>query len=352
MADALAYAVDKLDPDVLVDVATLTGAMKVALGQQVGGFFANNDVARRRDPRRRGGRRGAAVALPAGRRLRGEAVLDGRRRRQRPRRSRRDHRGAVPPALRREAALGPPRHRLRRRRPRRQLRVDRRPHGLRRPRAAELAGRPRTPGGHEMKGLTVRWSLADAPAGVEAELATYVADTSHAKFTGMAGLQFKTWRMRAGEWFEGLYVFVVGRGAHRVPADLHRRRRRLGRLAADRQLAGPDRGVRHRRRRRGLGRLHSRVPGTISNHFASKRELFAICTSLIGRWLAQATSDHIDDRGAVGLFPEDAGDRTYRLLSSAWVQLRAYALADPMMDERVQGVAPMIQRSAARCLRG
>ena len=44
MADALAYAVDKLDPDVLVDVATLTGAMKVALGQQVGGYFANNDV--------------------------------------------------------------------------------------------------------------------------------------------------------------------------------------------------------------------------------------------------------------------------------------------------------------------
>jgi leucyl aminopeptidase len=43
MADALAYAVDKLDPDVLVDVATLTGAMKVALGQQVGGLFANND---------------------------------------------------------------------------------------------------------------------------------------------------------------------------------------------------------------------------------------------------------------------------------------------------------------------
>jgi leucyl aminopeptidase len=43
MADALAYAVDQLDPTVLVDVATLTGAMKVALGQQVGGFFANNE---------------------------------------------------------------------------------------------------------------------------------------------------------------------------------------------------------------------------------------------------------------------------------------------------------------------
>lgn len=43
MADALAYAVATLAPDVVVDVATLTGAMKVALGQQVGGFFANRD---------------------------------------------------------------------------------------------------------------------------------------------------------------------------------------------------------------------------------------------------------------------------------------------------------------------
>ncbi len=60
-----------------------------------------------------------------------------------------------------------------------------------------------------MRALTVRWSLADAPAGVEDELASYVASTSHAKFTGMAGLRFKTWRMRAGEWFEGCYVFAT-----------------------------------------------------------------------------------------------------------------------------------------------
>ena len=58
-----------------------------------------------------------------------------------------------------------------------------------------------------MKGLTVRWSLADAPEGVEAELAAYVAESSHARFTGMAGLRFKTWRIRPGEWFEGCYVF-------------------------------------------------------------------------------------------------------------------------------------------------
>jgi leucyl aminopeptidase len=44
MADAMAYAVDKLDPAVIVDVSTLTGAMKVALGQRVGGYFANDEV--------------------------------------------------------------------------------------------------------------------------------------------------------------------------------------------------------------------------------------------------------------------------------------------------------------------
>lgn len=58
-----------------------------------------------------------------------------------------------------------------------------------------------------MHGLTVRWSLGGAPDGVERSLASYVADSSHARFTGKEGLRFKTWRMRAGEWFEGCYVF-------------------------------------------------------------------------------------------------------------------------------------------------
>ncbi len=44
LADAMAYAVDQVRPDVLVDIATLTGAMKVALGQQIGGYFANDDT--------------------------------------------------------------------------------------------------------------------------------------------------------------------------------------------------------------------------------------------------------------------------------------------------------------------
>lgn len=60
-----------------------------------------------------------------------------------------------------------------------------------------------------MLGLTVRWSLADAPAGVEETLASYVAEVSHPRFTGKEGLRFKTWRMRSGEWFEGCYVFAT-----------------------------------------------------------------------------------------------------------------------------------------------
>nr|WP_218891642.1 leucyl aminopeptidase family protein [Actinomycetospora corticicola] len=43
LADALGYAVATLAPDVVVDVATLTGAMKVALGVRTGGLFATTD---------------------------------------------------------------------------------------------------------------------------------------------------------------------------------------------------------------------------------------------------------------------------------------------------------------------
>ena len=44
MADALAYAVAELSPTALVDVATLTGAIKVALGQRTGGYFADDEA--------------------------------------------------------------------------------------------------------------------------------------------------------------------------------------------------------------------------------------------------------------------------------------------------------------------
>jgi leucyl aminopeptidase len=44
LADAMAYAVQNLKPDLLVDVATLTGAMKVSLGLRTGGVFSSSDA--------------------------------------------------------------------------------------------------------------------------------------------------------------------------------------------------------------------------------------------------------------------------------------------------------------------
>jgi hypothetical protein len=62
-----------------------------------------------------------------------------------------------------------------------------------------------------LRGLTVRWSLAEAPAGTESALADYVADTSYERFSAMPELAYKTWRMVPGEWFEGCYVFADDR---------------------------------------------------------------------------------------------------------------------------------------------
>ncbi|MPY98782.1 MAG: peptidase M17 [Actinophytocola sp.] len=43
MADALAYGVERFAPNAVLDVATLTGAMKMALGLRTGGYFATTD---------------------------------------------------------------------------------------------------------------------------------------------------------------------------------------------------------------------------------------------------------------------------------------------------------------------
>lgn len=43
LADALTYATEKYNPDVIIDLATLTGACIVALGYAVAGLFSNND---------------------------------------------------------------------------------------------------------------------------------------------------------------------------------------------------------------------------------------------------------------------------------------------------------------------
>ncbi|HVF05489.1 MAG TPA: leucyl aminopeptidase [Frankiaceae bacterium] len=43
LADALAYGIEALDPDYVVDVATLTGAIGIALGKRTAGLFSNDD---------------------------------------------------------------------------------------------------------------------------------------------------------------------------------------------------------------------------------------------------------------------------------------------------------------------
>ncbi|HEY0697692.1 MAG TPA: leucyl aminopeptidase family protein, partial [Micromonospora sp.] len=43
LADALGYAVEQLHPDLLIDLATLTGANAVALGKRTGALYSDND---------------------------------------------------------------------------------------------------------------------------------------------------------------------------------------------------------------------------------------------------------------------------------------------------------------------
>jgi leucyl aminopeptidase len=44
LADAMAYAVARLDPDLLVDIATLTGAARVALARSMGAILGTDDA--------------------------------------------------------------------------------------------------------------------------------------------------------------------------------------------------------------------------------------------------------------------------------------------------------------------
>jgi hypothetical protein len=60
-----------------------------------------------------------------------------------------------------------------------------------------------------MYGLTIRWSLTHAAAGVDAALRDYVRDESIDRFTGMPGLHFKTWQIVDGGFFAGVYVWAT-----------------------------------------------------------------------------------------------------------------------------------------------
>ena len=69
LADVLWYAQDKFKPQFMVDLATLTGAIIVALGQEYAGLFSNDDDIERAVDRSRQGDRREALAHAARRRL-------------------------------------------------------------------------------------------------------------------------------------------------------------------------------------------------------------------------------------------------------------------------------------------
>ena len=116
LADALAFADATLDPDVIVDIATLTGAAALALGKRHGAMFANRDGLAAGAVRRR--RRRPASGCGGCRWSRTTARPSSHRRRpaqhRRPRAAplrRRHHGGAVPARVRGRPPVGPPRHR-------------------------------------------------------------------------------------------------------------------------------------------------------------------------------------------------------------------------------------------------
>ena len=112
LADALWYVQDKFTPRFIVDLATLTGAIMVALGQENAGLFSNDDeLAARLSVA------GAATGETVWRMPLGAAydkLIDFEvRRREEHRRTqrRRHHRGAISQALRQRHALGASRRR-------------------------------------------------------------------------------------------------------------------------------------------------------------------------------------------------------------------------------------------------
>ena len=144
LADALTYCVRELGAERLVDLATLTGAVLVALGSTYAALISNDDEWAAGC--RAGGERERRARLAAAAASRVQAAHQGHRRRphQRLREAQGgdDLRGLVPGGVRRRGPLGPPRHRRHRLghgpRVRRQGR-DR----LRRPPARPPGARPR-----------------------------------------------------------------------------------------------------------------------------------------------------------------------------------------------------------------
>ena len=112
LADALWWTKENVKPKFMINLATLTGAIIVALGVENAGLFSNDDELVDAAHRGRQGDGRDGVADADGARLRQADRFEIRRHEELRRAPRRvDHRGAFPQALRRRHAMGASRHR-------------------------------------------------------------------------------------------------------------------------------------------------------------------------------------------------------------------------------------------------
>ena len=154
-------------------------------------------------------------------------------------------------------------------------------HRVRDTTAAAVAGGDGMNAGY---GLTVRWSLEDAPSDAADQLREYVVGTSIARFMFLDGLAFKVWRMREGEWFEGTYVFDSEQDRTLLPRGLRARRGQRPRQHDHRLVAGAAGGLGGRRDRRGPGGLPARRrPGRQLSRAAGQRLTATSRPSLTGQ---------------------------------------------------------------------
>ena len=112
LADVLWHVQNAYKPAFMVDLATLTGAILVALGQEYAGLFSNNDELAERltkAGRRRAKKSGACRWAPTYDKHDRFQIRRHEKHRRPPRRL--DHRRAIPAAFRQRHALGASRHR-------------------------------------------------------------------------------------------------------------------------------------------------------------------------------------------------------------------------------------------------
>lgn len=60
-----------------------------------------------------------------------------------------------------------------------------------------------------MYGLTIRWSLTHAEAGIDEALRAYVREESVARFSDMPGLHLKVWQIVDSGFFAGVYLWAT-----------------------------------------------------------------------------------------------------------------------------------------------